>query len=159
MEGAPNKIFLNSVLEHFERNTFTRYMLWPVPRPKVILKEAYRIPPGSLNVYQFLDYTLSLSKSLDFSVMKDTTRKFKWFSKYWSRKLTTTHFKKFPLKGHTYYLGQYDTLDCYIVWEPTGNSCDDLNCAAESKYGAVSKPVADLICNEIILKSLEKYFI
>jgi hypothetical protein len=71
--------------------------------------------------------------------------------------MTANYFKNFSIKGHTYYLGKYDDLDVFIVWEPQDEEvCDELNCSGESRYGAVSTEIADLIFSEIVLKSLGK---
>jgi hypothetical protein len=121
---------------------------------KIMIDTGYRVPPGSLETSLFLDYIMVLTKSMDFSCLKDRSKTFRFYPKHHQKKLPTKYFNEFDPIGHTFYIGKYHDLDCFIVAEPN----IECNCNAKSKErgtsGCVEEDIAAIIMEEVILKSL-----
>ena len=94
-----------------------------------------------------------MSKGLGFEVTGfDISRNFNFYPNLYKKSFPKKHFLKFDAMGHSYFLGKYGTMDCHIVFECNSGGC----LCGESQVSYVSGDVANMIYNQIILKSFKQ---
>lgn len=148
-ESMVDTVFLEEFLVGLNENTMPDLLNWEV-KPRLLVKNGIRPPPGSLSARQYLDYLLVKTKRLDLRVIRSTRSTLKFYSQYYQKKFPVKFFNEFDLGSHTFYVGKVKELDLYIVCKPNSD------CECDSSRSSVTEGVANIIFEEIILKSLEK---
>jgi hypothetical protein len=129
-------------------------MMLEPPLPEMRVQDGYRVPKDTLSTYLFLDYLLILTNQLSFRCLKVQAAHVNFYPNYWSKEIPTRFFNLFSLVGHSFYIGKYQDLDVYIVCHPNEEClCHTQN---DDKSTAVSKTVANIIMEKVILSSLSK---
>lgn len=154
------EVTLSQTIEDLVTNLTTNgildYMMWPSPFPKIIVEQGTRVPIGSLTTHLFLDFLMIISEKLSFNCMKKNLGFFKFYPKFYSKKLPKRYFTSFDTTGHYFYVGKYEDLDVYIVTKPT-SSCNCKQDVLDNGWsGCVASNIADILMEKIILNSLSK---
>lgn len=148
-DSMVDTVYLEDFLGGLNENSMQDLLNWEV-KPRLLVKNGIRPPPGSLSARQYLDYLLVKTKELDLRVILSTRSTLKFYSQYYQKKFPVKFFNEFDLGSHTFYVGKVNEMDLYIVCQPISD------CECDSSRAGVTEGVANMIFEEIILKSLEK---
>jgi len=150
------EVTLETILENLQDNNMLEHMMQEEPQPIVKISKGYRVPPQTLETHLFLDFLMVLTKDLELQSLKQNLGSMKFYPKYHQKKLSRKYFNNFDLTGHTFYLGKYADLDCFIVADPQIPCSCERRCTDLGTSGCMLDDISAIVMEKIVLQSLSK---
>jgi hypothetical protein len=113
------------------------------------------LPTEEISVRTYLDFLQVMAKEFSFECLQGMPSEWtvNFMPRMWSKQFPSKLFRSFRARGHSYYLGLYQSMDIYILFEP--HESDESDCC-DSSFASLPFNFGNFVTNKLIVPMLNQ---